>query len=308
MRHSWFHSVRDKFPAVISGRMDPHAYPIHSSKATVPLWVWLDRRFVVQRFLAERKNERYAIRRWFFFGESEFAYLSYGSLPIVSGDDHAEWERLDAPPDELRKLRTSWGLTTGRSTTPNSMVSWWCTTSTPPSARTGRPAPSCSEKWSSRSCRDLNHSCYALDGETLRSSRRNTGVRHPTIQRMFCNLLTQPFHRCPVTAPCRFPIGSNHRQRGPDQARRGELDPTVNTGRIVAPVFAAISTGPSGKVTIPSSIPYSCRRSASVVTVIETTRFAERSARRRRSGPTVLPSPITMRSAGTGSRRAVAVD
>ena len=114
MRHSWFHSVRDKFPAVISGRMDPHAYPIHPSKATVPLWVWLDRRFVVQRFLAERKNERYAIRRWFFFGESEFAYLSYGSLPIVSGDDHAEWERLDAPPDELRKLRTSLGLDYGK--------------------------------------------------------------------------------------------------------------------------------------------------------------------------------------------------
>lgn len=106
MRHPWFHAVRDRLHARVTGRVDPEAYPIHASKAAVPGWVWRDPRFVVQRFLAERKGELYGIRRWFFFGGCDFAYLAHGPGPIVMGDNHVEWERVE-PPDALRAVRAA---------------------------------------------------------------------------------------------------------------------------------------------------------------------------------------------------------
>lgn len=114
LRHPWFHAMRDRLPARVTGRIAPSAYPIHASKASVPDWVWRDRRFVVQRFIAERKGDLYGIRRWFFFGESEYAYLAHSPTPIVMGDNHLAWERLAALPDGLRVLRTEMGLDFGK--------------------------------------------------------------------------------------------------------------------------------------------------------------------------------------------------
>ncbi|MBI5949470.1 MAG: hypothetical protein HY875_15125 [Chloroflexi bacterium] len=114
MRHPWFHAVRNRLPARVTGRVDPRGYPIHETKAAVPGWVWRDRRFVVQRFLAEREGERYAIRRSFFLGDREFAYRAHGPEPIVTGDDHAEWERLAQLPQGLLDFRAELGLDYGK--------------------------------------------------------------------------------------------------------------------------------------------------------------------------------------------------
>jgi len=114
LRHPLVHAFRDRLPARLTGRMAPDEYPIYSSKALVPSWVWRDRRFVVQRFLTEQSDGLYGIRRWFFFGDREFAYLAYSPAPIVSGDNHSRWEQLGDPPPGLRARRAELGLDYGK--------------------------------------------------------------------------------------------------------------------------------------------------------------------------------------------------
>ncbi|MBI2765554.1 MAG: hypothetical protein HYX53_06530 [Chloroflexi bacterium] len=114
MRHPRFHALRDRLPPRLTGRIDPGSYPIYASPAGVPRWIWRDRRFVVQRFLPERAGDSYAIRRWFFFGDCEYAYLARSPSPIVIGDDHPAWERLTDLPEGLRTLRAALGLDFGK--------------------------------------------------------------------------------------------------------------------------------------------------------------------------------------------------
>ncbi|MEO8538458.1 MAG: hypothetical protein ABI577_01865 [bacterium] len=114
LHHPWLHALQDALPTRLSGRIDPATYPIHTSKAGVPNWVWNDRRFVVQRFIAERQGELYGIRRLFVLGDREFAYLAYGPKPIVQGDDNGEWTRLRELPDALRRFRSEIGLDCGK--------------------------------------------------------------------------------------------------------------------------------------------------------------------------------------------------
>jgi hypothetical protein len=94
--------------------MDPGGYPVYARTADVPGWVWGDRRFVVQRFLAEREGGGYGIRRWFFLGPAEFAYRAVGQTPVVAGDDHADWLRLDDVPGDVRDLRARLRLDHGK--------------------------------------------------------------------------------------------------------------------------------------------------------------------------------------------------
>lgn len=114
LRHPLVHAFQDRLPARLTGRIAPGEYPIYSSGALVPSWVWRDRRFVVQRFLAERSDGLYGVRRWFFFGDREFSYLAYSPVPIVSGDNHGRWERIGEPPLGLRALRAELGLDYGK--------------------------------------------------------------------------------------------------------------------------------------------------------------------------------------------------
>lgn len=114
LRHPWFHAVRNRLPIRLTGRMDPNEYPVYASGADVPGWIWREPRLVVQRFLAERKGDLYGIRRWFFLGASEFAYLAHAPGPIVMGDDHQEWDRVVGIPEELRALRIRLGLDFGK--------------------------------------------------------------------------------------------------------------------------------------------------------------------------------------------------
>ena len=114
LRHPWVHAFKDKLPSRVSGRLNPAAYPIYQSKSEVPGWIWDDSRFVVQRFLAERSDEAYAIRRWFFFGNREFAYLAHGATPIVMGDEHAQWVQISEVPSELHGLRQRMHLDFGK--------------------------------------------------------------------------------------------------------------------------------------------------------------------------------------------------
>ena len=114
LRHPLVHSVLNHLPSRLTGRIDPDNYPVYDSTEAVPGWIWRDSRFVVQRFLAERRDGLFGIRRWFFLGDGEFAYRAFGPDPIVSGDDHQAWEQLDDLPAQLRTLRTQLGLDFGK--------------------------------------------------------------------------------------------------------------------------------------------------------------------------------------------------
>lgn len=77
--------MRRLLPARLGGAFDPERYPIYPSAAGVPAWVWRDGRLVVQRFLPERRGERYCLRRWNFLGDRHIHDLSVAHGPFVSG-------------------------------------------------------------------------------------------------------------------------------------------------------------------------------------------------------------------------------
>jgi hypothetical protein len=112
--HPWFQAVENALPLRLTARMKPGGYPVFANKHDVPGWMWNDRRLVMQRFLAERRDGRYAIRRWFVLGDRDFAYLAHGSGPIVQGDNNGAWTRVAHVPAALSAFRERIGLDCGK--------------------------------------------------------------------------------------------------------------------------------------------------------------------------------------------------
>jgi hypothetical protein len=89
-------------------------YLIFDSLAQVPEDIWVDDRFVVERFLPEREGDRYYLR-WYCFIGDRFRSMRIGANdPLVkrSNLDHRE-VALPVPP-EVVALRESLGMDFGR--------------------------------------------------------------------------------------------------------------------------------------------------------------------------------------------------
>ncbi|MEZ5833655.1 MAG: hypothetical protein R3D05_20990 [Dongiaceae bacterium] len=80
-------------------------YPIFASMAEVPDAVWSDDNLVVERFLPERRNGRYCVRTWLFFGDQERHAMFYSDDPVIKSHNIVDYERLSEVPDELRQIR-----------------------------------------------------------------------------------------------------------------------------------------------------------------------------------------------------------
>jgi hypothetical protein len=80
-------------------------YPIFDSIDAVPDAVWDDEEFVVERFLPERRDGRYWVRTWLFFGDRDQHATFFSDHPIVKGGNIRGYEPLGDVPQELRRIR-----------------------------------------------------------------------------------------------------------------------------------------------------------------------------------------------------------
>lgn len=80
-------------------------YRVFPSMAEVPDAVWHDRELVVERFLPERIDGRYAVRTWLFFGDQDRHTMFYSRVPIVKAQNIIGYDRLAEVPAALRQMR-----------------------------------------------------------------------------------------------------------------------------------------------------------------------------------------------------------
>ena len=86
---------------------------VYRSLAMVPDEVWADPFLVVERFIAERDGDNFAIRHWIFLGDRERCKRCLSPNPIIKGLNIVAVE--DAPvPDEIRAERVRLGLDFGK--------------------------------------------------------------------------------------------------------------------------------------------------------------------------------------------------
>ena len=101
----WGHQVPD-----IPEPVDP---VIYVGIRAVPEKVWSDPFLVVERFVAEREGENFAIRHWIFFGDRDRCKRCLSPDPIIKGENIIGVE--DAPvPDAIRAVRRRLGLDFGK--------------------------------------------------------------------------------------------------------------------------------------------------------------------------------------------------
>jgi hypothetical protein len=86
---------------------------IYKNLAEVPDVDWDNPHLVVERFVAEREGENFAIRHWIFFGDRERARRCLSPDPIIKGLNIVGVED-SAVPDEIRAHRKRLGLDFGK--------------------------------------------------------------------------------------------------------------------------------------------------------------------------------------------------
>ncbi len=112
--------VREKlldrvFPRRPTGRLWREGYPVFSSKARVPSWVWARPDLVVQRFITDHiGGGEYALRQWTFFGASELNVVRVLSGSNRPGARFTSMRPAGEVPPELRALRLEMGFDFGK--------------------------------------------------------------------------------------------------------------------------------------------------------------------------------------------------
>lgn len=111
---AWGKVLDRVFPRRPTGPFWRNGYPVFSSKAQVPSWVWARPDLVVQRFVADSLGDgEYAQRQWTFFGESEVNTVRVLSEPNRATARFTGMRPGGAVPPELRELRLEMGFDFG---------------------------------------------------------------------------------------------------------------------------------------------------------------------------------------------------
>jgi len=88
-------------------------YKLFTSIQEVPERVWTNPHSVVERFLPERKDGRFHLRTWIFFGPEEICRRFSGETPILKASGYGAPEIVDVP-DFLRAERERLGFDYGK--------------------------------------------------------------------------------------------------------------------------------------------------------------------------------------------------
>ncbi len=106
--------MRKILPYYFHNRLDINDYKIYWSKADVPLPVWFNRGFLVEKFTPEMKEGLYCLRIWLFFGDKESNSVCYSKSPIVKSNNIIRREPAGEVPAELREERKRLGFDYGK--------------------------------------------------------------------------------------------------------------------------------------------------------------------------------------------------
>jgi hypothetical protein len=96
-------------------RQLPHkTYPVLSSLAQVPGWVWRDEGLIVEKFMPEREGALYCLRGWLFLGSAGYGYRLFSTDPMVKTGTMVRHEPLAEVPAQLQAMRKSLGFDYGK--------------------------------------------------------------------------------------------------------------------------------------------------------------------------------------------------
>jgi hypothetical protein len=93
-------------------RLDPDRYPVFRSVADVPRSVFENSALVVERFLAEREGDLYALRSCAFFGDRQLASRVLSPEPVVKASSTIRQEVEPHP--EVLEVRRRLGMNYGK--------------------------------------------------------------------------------------------------------------------------------------------------------------------------------------------------
>ncbi len=97
-------------------RLRPAAIPyeIYPAHAEVPQQVWTDRTRVVERFVPERLNGRYCLRKWVFLGDADQQVISVSDHPVIKATNATHSFTQEPPHETLRAERRRLGFDYGK--------------------------------------------------------------------------------------------------------------------------------------------------------------------------------------------------
>jgi hypothetical protein len=109
-----FQRLRDRLPWHCRGQMPTDGYRVFDSPRHVPMAVWFNPAFVVERFLPERSGDLFCLRTWVFFGNRQTHSRSFASEPIIKSGNVVRREVLGEVPEELQRVRRDMGFDFGK--------------------------------------------------------------------------------------------------------------------------------------------------------------------------------------------------
>ncbi len=88
-------------------------YRVYPSISAVPRDVFLNRRYVVEKFLPERSGDSYCLRSYHFFGDVEECFLLYSDREIITAGSLKHFEPITVHP-AMRAMREKMGFDYGK--------------------------------------------------------------------------------------------------------------------------------------------------------------------------------------------------
>jgi hypothetical protein len=103
-----------RLPWTLSGLLGTLEYKVYEHPHLVPRAVWHNPRLVVERFLPERRDDLYVLRRYVFLGSREYNTMAFSPVPIVKARNVLRREVLRETPEALRAMRERMGFDYGK--------------------------------------------------------------------------------------------------------------------------------------------------------------------------------------------------
>jgi len=108
-----YHRARGTGFRFLTGSREGVGYQVYPSMEYVPALLWFDPYFIVEKFVPERVDDRYAVRTYHCFGEHDSCFLLTSPHPMVKSGPRTETLELEPDP-RLRAIRRSLGLDYGK--------------------------------------------------------------------------------------------------------------------------------------------------------------------------------------------------
>jgi hypothetical protein len=112
---AWARSWQRPFTGPFSEKLifGQDEYPVFSTPHDVPAVCWEDSRYFVERFLPEKRGDRYVVRMAFVLGDRQMSFVAESRQPVVKGAN-IESIYAEATPPEVREFQREIGMDYGK--------------------------------------------------------------------------------------------------------------------------------------------------------------------------------------------------